>query len=267
MAHSPEFWFFMGSFFVLFLFVGECLNAYSFNTGKQTALSQIFHTLIGLIGTAILSSILAVSIVICLLVAFSCLVMLVIYLAYTALEMVALGIVVAVVIGCIAYALETIALTLVGPGRTCTSFLEITASLTTTIRRALSTRFVSLLKSPLFPWWHLGESTTVPESPLALTFGTGMRFYFRFRAIHQKKFPPHWKPRPYWGDGLEGDFGVFPFSQKHLNPLLTEIHHNNQLRSNNKAAGTGGFVGNGIDCDFQSRPASQYEPLESILLQ
>lgn len=97
-----------------------------------------------------------------------------------------------------------------------------------------------------------------------------MRFYFRFRAIPEKKFPPHWKPRPYWGDGLEGDFGVFPFSQKHLNPVPTEIiHHKNQLSPNNKAAETGIFVvGNRIDCDFESRPpASQYEPLESILVQ
>lgn len=125
-AHSHEFWFFMGSLFVLFLFVGECLNAYSWNTAKQTALSQIFHTLIGLVGTATLGSILAVSIVLCLLVAVSCLVMLIAYLAFTALEIVALGIVVAVGIGCIAYALETIALTLVvGPGRK--SLLEIIA--------------------------------------------------------------------------------------------------------------------------------------------
>lgn len=250
MAHGPKFWILVGSFFVLFMFAGECLNAYSANTPKQTALSQVFHTVIGLIGTAILVSVFAASSVLCFLVVFLSLVMLVMYLAFTSLEIVALGTVVAMALGCIGYALETIALTLVGRG------LERSSAVRNLIRtgivtitfpiRALSTCFVPLLVVSL-PW-HRKRPTTAPESPLRLlTFGTGMRFYFTFRAIPQKKFPPHWKPRPYWGDGLEGDFGVFPFSQKHLNPVLTGIH--NQLRP--KAAETGpGFVGNGIDCDF-----------------
>lgn len=259
MAHSPEFWIFVGSSIVLFLFVGECLNAYSVNTPKQTALSQVFHAVIGLIGTTILVSVFGVSIVLCFFVVFFCLAIFIIYLAFTALEIAGLSIVVAMAIGCIGYALETIALTLVGPR------LEIAAVknlIRTGIKnpiRALSTCFVPLLVS--LPWHE--ESTTAPESPLRLTFGTGMRFYFSFRATFQKKFPPHWKPRPYWGDGLEGDFGVYPFSQKHLNPVLTGIH--NQLRL--KAAETGGFFGNGIDCDFQFRPASKDEPLESIFVQ
>lgn len=230
MAHGYKFWYFVGSSFVLFLFVGECLNAYSTNTPKQTALSQVFHTVIGLIGTAILVSVFAASIVLCFLVVFLSLVILVIYLAFTSLEIVALGIVVAIVLGCIGYALETIALTLVARGLERSSAVKVKNLFRTGITitfpaRALSTCFVPLLV--LLPSWHR-ESTTAPESPLRLTFGTGMRYYFSFRATLQKKFPPHWKPRPYWGDGLEGDFGVFPFSQKHLNPVLTRIH--NQLR-------------------------------------
>lgn len=257
MAHGYKFWYFVGSSFVLFLFVGECLNAYSTNTPKQTALSQVFHTVIGLIGTAILVSVFAASIVLCFLVVFLSLVILVMYLAFTSLEIVALGIVVAIFLGCIGYALETIALTWVARGLERSSAVKnlIRTGITITFPiRALSTCFVPLLV--LLPWHR--EITTAPESPLRLTFGTGMRFYFSFRAIPQKKFPPHWKPHPYWGDGLEGDFGVFPFSQKHLNPVLTGIH--NQLRPK-ATAETGAFVGNGIDCDFQFRPARQDEPL------
>lgn len=263
MAHGPKFWIFVGSFVVLFLFVGECLNAYSVNTPKKTALSQVFHTVIGLIGAAILVSVFAVSIVLCFLIVLFCLLILIIYLAFTALEIVGLGIVVAIALGCIGYALETIALTLVCPSLESSAVKNLIRTGITNPIRALSTCFVPPLLVSL-PWHR--ESTTAPESPPELTFGTGMRFYFSFRAIPQKEFPTHWKPRPYWGDGLEGDFGVFPFSQKHINPVLTGIH--NQLRA--KAAeteGTGGFVGNGIDCDFQFRPAGQDESLETTFVQ
>lgn len=250
MERGPEFWMFVGSFLVLFLFVGECLNAYSFNTPKQTALSQVFHTVIGLIGTAIFVSVFGVSIVVCLLIVFFCLVILIIYLAITALEIVGLGIVIATAIGCIGYALETIALTLVGPRMEITAIKNLIRTGLINPIYTLSTCFAPLL-GPLL--WHR-ESTTGPESPLGLTFGTGMRFYFSFRATHQKKFPPDWKPRPYWGDGLEGDFGVYPFSQKHLNPVFDRQIGKfpngiqNQLRP--KAAETGNLFGNEMDCDF-----------------
>lgn len=210
MAHDPDFWIFVGSFLVLFLFVGECLNAYSANTPKKTALSQVFHTVIGLIGTGIFVSVFGVSIVLCFLVVFFCLLILIMYLAVTTLEIIGLGIVVATGIGCIGFALETIVLTLVGPSRLKTTVVK------NLIRTGITTYFAPLLLSLR---GHR-ESTTAPEFPLSLTFGTGMRFYFSFRATPQKKFPPDWKPRPYWGDGLEGDFGVYPFSQKHINPVF-----------------------------------------------
>lgn len=244
MAPSHEFWIFIGSCLFLSLFVLECLNAYTVNV-KHTALSLVFHTVIGLIGAAIAVSVFGVSIVVCLLIMFLCLVILIIYLTVTALEIVGLGIVVATVIGCTGYALETIALTLLGPR------LEITA-VKNLIRVGLiipictlSTCFATLLV-PLL--WHR-ESTAAPEFPLGLTFGTGMRFCFSFRATLQKKFTPDWKPRPYWDDVLEGNFGIYPFSQKHLNPILerptanfpTGIH--NQQRP--KVAVKGNLLGNG----------------------
>lgn len=182
----------------------------------------------------------------CFLVVLFGLVILIIFLAVTTLEIVGLSIVVAMTISCVGYALETIALTLVGLVLEITAVKNLIRTGITNPIRALRTCFVPLMV--LLPWHR--ESTTARESPLGLTFGTGMRFYFSFRATPQKKFPPSWKPRPYWGDGLESDFGVFPFSQKHLKPVFNEII--NQLRP--KAADKGNFFGNGMDCDFQFRP-------------
>lgn len=277
MAHGPKFWIFVGSSFVLFLFAWECLNAYysaNNNTPKQTALSQVFHTVIGLIGTAIWVSVFAASIVLCFLIVFLSLVMLVMYLAFTSLEIVALGIVVAMALGCIGYALETIALTLMAQSleSSVAKVKDLIRTGITITRALLSTFFVPLLMVPL-PWHQESSTTTAPESPLRLvllTFGTGMRFYFTFRAIPQKEFPPHWKPRPYWGDGLEGDFGVFPFSRKHLNPVLTQIH-NNQLetaQSGSGRSGGPGFVSATAWIRlalFQFRPTYPWETRTSLL--
>lgn len=266
MAHGPETWIFVGSFVVLFLFVGECLNASSVNTPKQTALSQVFHSVIGLIGTAILVFVFGVAIcVFCLIVCFG-VVTLIIYLAVTALEIVGLGIVIAIAIGLTGYALETIAVTLAGPRLDITAIKNLIRVGLTDPIRALSTCFAPLLVLLAWP-----RQNTPPESPFGQIFGTGIRFRFSFRAFPQKKFPPDWKSRRHWGDGLEGDFDVCPFSQKLLNPVFERstgklprgIH--NQLKP--RAAEHGNLFGIGMECPFSFRPDSQKEPLEPIFVQ
>lgn len=266
MIHGPKFWILVGSFAVLFLFIGECLNAYSTNNPKQTALSQAFHSFIGLIGTGILASIFGVGIFVFFLIVFFGLVILIIYLVVTAIEMVGLGIVIFTVIGFTGYTLETIALTLAGPGLDITVVKNRVWVGLTDLIRTLSTCFAPLL---VFIPWHQ-QNTTTPESPFGFSFGTGKQFHFGFRANPQKKFLPNWKPHPYWGDGLEGDFGVCPFSQKLLNPIFerstgqlsTGIH--NQMKP--KAEEEGKIFGIEMEFDFTFRPDSQNE-LEPILVQ
>ena len=263
MIHGPKFWILVGSFAVLFLFVGECLNAYSANTPKQTALSQVFHSVIGLIGTGISVCTLRMAIFVFFLIVFFGLIILIIFLVATATEMAGLGIVIFTAISFIAYTLETIALTLASP-RVGMIVVKnrVWVGLTDLIRN-LSTSFASLLA--LIPY-----HTTTPESPFCFSFGTGKQFHFGFRANPQKKFPPNWKFHPYWGDGLEGDFDVCPFSQKLLNPvferstgqLSTGIH--NQMKS--KTEGEKKIFGTEMEFDFTFRLESQ-NGLEPILVQ
>lgn len=257
----------MGSFVVLFLFVGECLNAYSVNTPKQTALSQVFHSVTGLIGTAIFVSVFCVGIFVFSCIVFFGLVILIIYLVVTAIEIVGLGVIILLAIGFTGYALETIGLALAGPRIDIIAVKNLVQTGLTDPIRALSTCFAPLLVS--LPWHR--QNTAGPESPFGLTFGTGMRFYFSFRAHPQKKFPPDWKPRRYWGDGLEGDFGVCPFSQKLLNPIFqrstgklpTRIQ--NQLKP--EAGEQGNLFGIGMECDFKFQQDCQDKPLEPIFVQ
>lgn len=265
MTPGHEFWIFMGFCLFLSLFVGECLNAYTVNV-KHTALSLVFHTVIGLIGAAIAVSVFGVSIVVCLLIMFLCHVILIIYLTVTALEIVGLGIVVATGIGCIGYALETIALALVGPK------LEITA-VKNLIRTGLIIPICTLstcLATLLVPLlWHR-ESTAAPEFPLGLTFGAGMRFCFSFRATPQKKFPPDWKPRPYWDDVPEGNFGVYPFFTEASKPHFGKTNSKFSCRNPQSAEAESGSkrepFGQRNDCDIRFRPDSQDEPLEPIFV-
>lgn len=262
MIHGPKFWILVGSFAVLFLFIGECLNAYSANTPKQTALSQVFHSVIGLIGTGISVCIFRMGIFVFFLIVCFGLIILIIYLVATATEMVGLGIVIFTAIGFIGYTFGTIALTWAGPRVDMIVVkYRVWVGLTDLIRN-LSASFASLLV--LMPY-----HTTTPESPFAFSFGTGKQFHFGFRANPQKTFPSNWTFHPYWGDGLEGDFDVCPFSQKLLNPgferstgqLSSGIH--NQMKP--KAEGEKPIFGTEMEFDFTFRLDSQ-NGLEPILV-
>lgn len=223
MIHGPKFWILVGSFAVLFLFIGECLNAYSTNTPKQTALSQVFHSVIGLIGTGISVCIFRMGIFVFFLIVCFGLIILIIYL---------------------------VALTLAGPRVDMIVVKNrVWVGLTDLIRN-LSTSFASLLV--LIPY-----HTTTPVSAFAFSFGAGKQFHFGFRADPQKTFPPNWRFHPYWGDGLEGDFDVCPVPQKLPNPvferstgqLSTGIH--NQIKP--KAEGEKPIFGTQMEFDFTFR--------------
>lgn len=251
MIDGPNFWILVGSFAVLFLFVGECLNAYSANTPKQTASSQLFHSVMGLIGTGISVCIFRMAIFVFVVIVFFGLIILIISLLATATDMVGLDLVIFTAISFIGYTLEIFALTLAGlrvnmiavKNRVWVGLVDLV--------RNFSTSF-AFLRALIIPY-----HATTPESPFGFSFGTGKQFNFGFRPNPQKKFPPG-------ADGLEGDFDTCPFSRGLLNPVVerstgrlsTGIH--NQMKS--KTEGGEKFFGTGMEFDFTFGIDSQHGP-------